>query len=102
MPNLLSIYSPIPSGTGISGYGLFPQGNFDLAIFGYNRANTSGKVVLRYVFKEDLKNYDVIHFEAVYPVDITINNNLDKVESNVISDTIFNEIRKIVDRQTGL
>lgn len=98
MPNLLSIYSPIPSGTSISGYGLFPQGNFDLAIFGYNRANTSGKVVLRYVFKEDLKNYDVIHFKAVYPVDITINNNLDKVESDVISDTIFNETRKIVDR----
>lgn len=53
MPSLSMIYN-IPEANSLSGYGIYPQGNFSLKAFGYDRAKMKGTMTVRYVFKQEL------------------------------------------------
>lgn len=53
LPDLKLVYDK-PSAKGdISGFGIYPQANSGLKIFGYDRSNVNGTATLRYVFKDD-------------------------------------------------
>lgn len=76
MPPIKMVIKPsAPSGQ-ISGYGMYPQGNFALKEFGYSRANMGGTMTIRYVFKQNLVTPTNLDFINVYCTEYTLDNRL--------------------------
>lgn len=85
MPPIKMVITPAApvEGASISGYGMYPQGKFDLADFGYNRSELSGTMVLRYVFKQNIVEPEKVDFVNVYCTKYTLDNRLDGMGSLV-------------------
>lgn len=97
MPPLKMVYETNKESGVMSGFGIYPQGEFGLKTFGYNRNQLRGKLVLRFVFKQDILNKEKINFTGVYPVSISIDNKLEDAEQ-LVPDFVREEIEKIVER----
>ena len=97
MPPLKMVYETNKESGVMSGFGIYPQGEFGLKTFEYNRNQLRGKLVLRFVFKQDILNKEKINFTGVYPVSISIDNKLEDVEQ-LVPDFVREEIEKIVER----
>lgn len=97
MPPLKMVYETNKESGVMSGFGIYPQGEFGLKTFEYNRNQLRGKLVLRFVFKQDILNKEKINFTGVYPVSISIDNKLEDAEQ-LVPDFVREEIEKIVER----
>jgi len=97
MPPLKMVYETNKESGVMSGFGIYPQGEFGLKTFLYNRNQLRGKLVLRFVFKQDILNKEKINFTGVYPVSISIDNKLEDAEQ-LVPDFVREEIEKIVER----
>lgn len=97
MPPLKMVYETNKESGVMSGFGIYPQGEFGLKTFGYNRDQLRGKLVLRFVFKQDILNKEKINFTGVYPISISIDNKLEDAEQ-LVPDFVREEIEKIVER----
>ncbi len=98
MPELTTIYTPIYGSGLISGYGIFPQGGYELSKFGVVRSNLTGKAIIRYVYKENIEDGRNVSFVAVYPVSIIVDNKLKSIKNEIMANAIKVEIAKVVDR----
>lgn len=98
MPELTMVYTQTPGGGLLSGYGIFPQGGYELSVFGVDRSKLSGKAMIRYVYKENIDDGRDVSFIAVYPVSITIDNKLKSIKSDIMASAIKVEVAKVVDR----
>lgn len=74
MPPLRMVVAPAQATGNLSGYGLFPQGKFDMTDFGYDRTKLSGALTLRYVFKQNLSDPTKVEFKTVYCTGYTLGN----------------------------
>lgn len=84
MPELSLVYN-IPSSSGtMSGVALYPCGIGGMKIFGYNRADLSGTITLRYVFKESDDGSGNIENINIYPKEMENNIPEFATESNVL------------------
>ena len=97
MPPLKMVYETNKESGVMSGFGIYPQGEFGLKTFLYNRNQLRGKLVFRFVFKQDILNKEKINFTGVYPVSISIDNKLEDAEQ-LVPDFVREEIEKIVER----
>lgn len=97
MPQLSMVFTPSGEEDTISGYGIYPEGNAGMKLFGFNRSSLKGTMTLRYLFKGSLNDLTKVEAVAVYPVSMNID--FEPEDSNVIvSDLVMTEISKIVDR----
>ena len=98
MPELNMVYEIPEASSDISGIGIYPSGGNALGIFGMNRENISGKITLRYVFKENLLEgtYNGVN---IYPVRETINTGMTTASDNVqIAEFLKVEFEKLLER----
>lgn len=102
MPELTSVYQPVTTNGKLSGYGIFPQGNYTLGNFGISRNDISGKIKLRYVFKRGLVDSNKLEFKNVYITDMQLDGIAEKLENenynSVIPDFIKTEVEVSLDR----
>jgi hypothetical protein len=99
IPRLDIVYN-IPESEGtLSGYGIYPCGDFGLGEFGWGRASMSGTVTLRYLFKDDPENPENIKPINIYPVKQELTSGIDpKTEEPQLPEFVTTELSKMVER----
>jgi len=102
LPDLSLVYTiPKPDGD-ICGYGIYPEGINGLRAFGYNRDELNGKLTIRYIFKDTLKNngeYGGMIGCDIYVKDIEIYNGINRAsEDNEVASFIQDKLQGAVDR----
>ena len=99
MPYLNNIFEK-PKGQGImSGYGIYDSGSSALKQFGYNRNQYSGKLTLRYVFRDDSDGTGEILGSNIYCTKYNINNGVNVTTSNVlVPEFLFSKLNQLIDR----
>ena len=97
MPRLDLVYNKPASG-GLSGIGILATGKGGLSYFGYDRGTASGKMTLRYVFKEDVVNNEIKGID-VYTVSYqSVSGVGTDIESVEVPSFLMEEFEKIVER----
>lgn len=96
MPELAFVYQ-YPA-EGLSGYCLYPEGNFTLKDFGYSRSQLSGTASIRYVFKKDIIDPTKIEFTNVYLLNYELANGPKIDEAAIIPEFVKTEADKILER----
>ena len=99
MPELDVVYNiPEKQGT-ISGFGIYPSGLSGLKLFGFDRAQLSGTLKLRYVYKDAADGSGKIVNQNVYCTDLEINNGVNVSSQNVlIPEFVESEISQLIER----
>lgn len=99
LPELSLVYN-IPEAEGeISGYGIYTAGNSGLKLFGFDRNNLSGKVTLRYVFKDDAAASGDIIGKNIYIVDEEITTGTNVSDQNVIvPEFLLEQFAQLIER----
>lgn len=82
VPNLDYVYE-IPEGQGLSGLGIYPQGDSGLKLFGYPRNELEGTITLRYVFKDDTEASGAILGTNIYVLEEEIMTGPDRADGAV-------------------
>lgn len=98
VPDLDLIYEK-PSETGnISGIGLYPSGDLGLKIFGVNRSELTGTCTLRFLYKEDLVNPDILSCENIYVSNYNITSGFNSNEDNLVPGFLEAEFATLIER----
>lgn len=99
VPKLDMIYNRPQEDGNISGIGILKSNSDGLRYFGYNRDNIEGKVILRYVFKEDLSKERNLMGVNIYPVLYELESGISvNTEDIIVPDFLVEEFRKLVER----
>lgn len=99
MPELNNIYT-IPQSDGTaSGVGLYPCGIGGMKNFGYDREAASGKITLRYIFKESDDGSGSINNIIIYPKELQVEVPQFNTDSNVlIPEYLESEFEILIER----
>lgn len=97
MPALSMIYN-IPEAGSLSGYGIYPEGQFTMKDFGYDRSKMGGKLTIRYVFKQELMNPTKIEFTNCYVTEFKLSTTPKIDENTVIPEFVELEAAKLLER----
>ena len=68
MPALSMMFTPSGEAETIAGYGIYPEGNAGMRLFGFDRGSMNGTLVMRYLFKGGIDDVSKLDAIAVYPV----------------------------------
>lgn len=98
MPSLSTIYSIPEAGDKISGYGIYPQGQFTLKTFGYDRSKMKGTATIRYVFKQELMDPTKIEFTNCYVTKLNLENTPEIDADAIIPEFVEVEAAKLLER----
>lgn len=99
MPELTSVYNIPKDSEVISGIGIYPGGNGGLYKFGFNSSELKGKMVLRYIFKDDVKYEGNIVGTNIYPISYDIETGIGVNISNTeVPNFLLEELNKLVER----
>lgn len=98
MPELSLVYTAPAKANGISGMGIYPTGIGGLTKFGYNRNQMAGTVKLRYVYKEDLVNPNILYNTNIYPVFAEVNTGFSSNNDNLVPEFLMVEFEKLIER----
>lgn len=102
MPDLDTVYEKPGSTGNISGYGIANAGGDGLKVFDFNRDALTGKLTLRYVFKDDPTGSGAILGRNIYITKEDITTGISTVENNVLIPkflmTQFQELLERADR----
>lgn len=91
-PSLELVYN-VPAQSGqISGIGILPCGTGGLTNFGFNRSTMTGKMTLRFVYKDDVEDPDIIENINVYPVFSEITTGISNTNSEVTADFVNEQL----------
>ena len=97
LPELGLVYNK--PDTGFGGYGIYPEGSNGLKIFGYNRENLKGKIVLRYVFKDSVDGTADIEGTNIYCVEDEISTGFNVSDKNVIlPEFLTSQLEQLIER----
>lgn len=97
LPLLSKIYN-VPSSEGtLSGIGIYPSGIGGLAKFGFNRSQLAGTVTLRYVYKNDLTNPDILINKNVYPIFSEVTTGFSANNDSIVPEFLMIEFEKLID-----
>ena len=97
IPALSMVLTPSGEAETIAGYGIYPEGNAGMRLFGYNRGSMNGTLVMRYLFKGGIDDVSKLEAIAVYPVSMEVKFNPQRKEI-VVPDFVMTEIEKLIDR----
>ena len=97
MPELSLVFKPSGVAETMAGYGIYPEGNAGMKLFGFERYDMRGSAVLRYVFKSEVGRPSKLKAVAVYPLYITAKFE-PKEKDLILPEFITQEIEKIIDR----
>ncbi|MEM4385416.1 MAG: hypothetical protein QXD03_02575 [Candidatus Anstonellales archaeon] len=100
MPKLDLVFDrPAPEGD-LSGMGILRCGDLGLRKFGFLREQLTGKITMRYVFKQDVIKPSKLVLFNVYPIYSEINKgiNTDKENKVILPEFLMTELSKAVDR----
>lgn len=96
-PDLSMVYNVAPESGDLSGYGIYPGGAYGLKDFGYDRNNTTGKIDIVYVFKQNDNDRNTLDYKYAYVE--SYRSNIEMKDNNiVIADFINTELNKIIER----
>lgn len=100
IPELELVYNyPTSSDlTKISGIGLYPSGALGLSQFGVNRDGLTGTCNLRYIFKEDLVNPEILSCTNIYVTYYNITSGFSTNTDNLIPDFLSSEFSQLIER----
>ena len=85
--------------TGFGGYGIYPEGSNGLRVFGYNRDELSGKITLRYVFKDSVDGTKGIEGMNIYCKEDEITTGFNITDKNVIlPDFLMSQLEQLIER----
>ena len=97
LPELGLVYNK--PNTGFGGYGIYPEGSNGLKIFGYNRENLKGKIVLRYVFKDSVDGTADIEGTNIYCIENEISTGFSVSDKNVIlPEFLTSKLEQLIER----
>lgn len=97
LPELGLVYNK--PDTGFGGYGIYPEGSNGLKIFGYNRENLKGKIVLRYVFKDSVDGTADIEGTNIYCIENEISTGFNVSDKNVIlPEFLTSQLEQLIER----
>lgn len=103
MPPLDTVYDIPESNGDISGYGISNGGGDGLKVFGFDRSQLSGKLTIRYVFKDDSTGSGEILGTNAYIIDEEITTGIKQAENNIlVPDFLMTEFEKLIERSDRL
>lgn len=103
MPPLDTVYDIPESNGNISGYGISNGGGDGLKVFGFDRSQLSGKLIIRYVFKDDSTGSGEILGTNAYIIDEEITTGIKQAENNIlVPDFLMLEFEKLIERSDRL
>jgi uncharacterized protein YnzC (UPF0291/DUF896 family) len=97
MPVLSIVFTPSGEAETIAGYGIYPEGNAGMRLFGFDRGSMDGTLVMRYLFKGGIDDVSKLEAIAAYPVSMEVKFNPQRKEV-VVPDFVMTEIGKLIDR----
>lgn len=101
LPELDLVYNKPKSSGQISGYGIYPEGNN--GFFGIDREQTSGKVTVRYVFKDSIDGSGNIIGKNLYISNLDLSNGYnDSGDTTHASNVTIDELKAAVERDDRL
>lgn len=99
IPRLDLIYNiPASSNDAINGIGLYPSGALGLSEFGVNRENAAGTCTLRYVYKEDLANPNLLTCTNIYVTYYDMASGFSANNDSIIPEFLSSEFGKLLER----
>ena len=97
-PDLEMVYNIPEAVKEIPGIGIYPCGAGGLTKFGFNRAQLTGTVTLRFVYKDDLVDSSILHSVNVYPVFSEITSGFTDTNEQIVPDFLMEEFETLIDR----
>lgn len=103
IPDLNLVYNK-PGKQGLfGGYGIYPEGDAGLTVFGFDRNKIQGTVTIRYVFKDATDGTDAIYGVNAYVTDEEVNTGINVSNSTlVIPNFLESEFKVLIDRSDRL
>lgn len=99
LPELDLVFNKSTNSGTISGYGIYPEGSNGLKIFGFNRADLSGTITLRYIFKDSIDGSGSIIGTNIYIAEQEITNGFNVTSDSVmIPDFLMSEFEQLIER----
>lgn len=98
IPKLSMVYNTPVGGNGISGVGIYPSGGLGLSIFGFNRNNLTGTCTIRYLYKENLTNPNLLSCANIYVNYYEITSGFSANNDNIIPEFLSEEFEILVER----
>lgn len=85
--------------TGLGGYGIYPEGSNGLRIFGYDRSSLSGKITLRYVFKDSVDGTAGIEGINIYCKEQDMSTGFNVTDKNVVlPNFLMSQLQQLIER----
>lgn len=101
LPDLELVYNKPKADGQISGFGIYPEGNN--GFFGFDRAQTSGKITVRFVFKDSIDGSGNIVGKNLYISNLELSNGYtDSGDTTQASKTLLNQLKAAVERDDRL
>ena len=82
----------------INGIGLYDSGNLGLQNFGISGKDATGTCTLRFVFKSDLVDPDILLCENIYVLNYSVNPGLSVNNDSKVPDFLMTEFSTVIDR----
>ena len=101
LPELELVYNKPAASGQISGFGIYPEGNN--GFFGFDRGKTSGKMTVRYVFKDSIDGSGNIVGKNLYISNLELSNGYnDSGDTTQASKTLLDQLKAAVERDDRL
>lgn len=102
IPELSKVYSYPAENGEIQGIGLYPCGGLGLTLFGFDRSQISGKITIRYLYKENLVNPDILTCENIYVTEMRLDDPFADYTVSIIPDFLTTDFEELIDRADRL
>lgn len=101
LPEIELVYNKPKASGQISGFGIYPEGNN--GFFGFDRSQTSGKLTVRYVFKDSIDGSGNIVGKNLYISSLDLSNGYtDSGNTTQASKTLLDQLKAAVERDARL
>lgn len=99
IPELSLIYNiPAQTSGSISGIGLYPSGSLGASLFGSSHNSLSGTCTLRFVYKEDLSDPDILELTNIYVVYYEVDSGFSSNNDSIIPEFLEEEFSELLER----
>lgn len=102
IPELSNVYNYPAENGQIQGIGLYPCGGLGLTLFGFDRSQISGKITIRYLYKENLVNPDILTCENIYVTEMRLDDPFADYTASIIPEFLTTDFEELIDRADRL
>lgn len=98
MPELTAVYTPAPQKGTMSGNGISLQGDKTMYQYGYDRSKMSGKLYMRYVFKQSITDTSKVEFVNAYIMNWQLDNAPKEDDGVIIPELVETKATALLER----